>query len=145
MSIKELRESVQAARDAYHAIVNEGTRAQLYEASKVVKAAQNALVEALIAGCKPCPTSGLPPTAVIQEDDKFGELVEIGSRVCKHYRARGIDQQSAMQRWNDGVDELLRRMEGFTKEQRKMPMIVEDHNAKLVGVPESWHVPKRYR
>jgi hypothetical protein len=140
--IQELRAAVQLRKNEYEAIVDTGTRAEVAAANQATKDAQTALIDALTAGAKPCPTSGLPPTALVQDDEKFGELVEIGSRVVPHYRARGIDQESAVRRWNEGCKEIERRKLALPEADRSKPLVTVDGAGRLVGLPASWYAPK---
>lgn len=144
-TIKELRGAVQERKAEYEALLETGTRQQIADANQATKDAQAALVDALTTGAMPCPTSGLPPTALIQEDDKFGELVEVGSRSVPHYRARGVDQESAVRRWNEGCQELEKRKASLPEEERGQPLVVLNDDGKLVGLPASWFAPKARR
>jgi len=143
--IEALRTEIEKCRAAYAAIVDTGTRLEIQAANKATKAAQAALVDALIEGAEPCPTSGLTPTGLIQYDDKIGELVEIGSRVVPHYRALGDDQESAVRNWNEGVAELRKRRDALPEADRKKPLVVLGEDGKLVGLPLAWYAPKARR
>lgn len=146
-TIQELRDAVQDCKDAYLAIADTGTRAELREANLKTKAAQQALSDALCEGAKPCPTCGKPPRGLIQEDDRFGTLIEIGSPEVLHYRARGIDVESAVRQWNAGVDVLLERKAQLSEEELKAnkPLVTLDESGTIVGLPPTWHAPRDRR
>ncbi len=100
--MKSFQQAIDAAQQRYNELQEEGSRADLEEASDVLRSARSALVTFLTAGSKPCQVCGCMPHALVQPVGKGLQCIEIGCLNCPHRRVRGFTPALAVEAWNDG-------------------------------------------
>lgn len=113
---EDLIKAIDQAQADYDAQQATGTRAQRWEAGRMVQLAKRALAEAIAAGAPPCPLCGKPPVGMMQpiKDVLGSRQFEVGCATCPNFThldgttrrvaGRGPLPRHAVEVWAAGPD-----------------------------------------